>query len=81
MAERTGIPPESSRDGAPACRCSPTVAGKGKGGMGDSPRAAIMAGIRGEMGGGMKGDLTAVKLRFNEGNGCGLMVEGGGVLH
>jgi hypothetical protein len=30
-------PPESGRDGAPACQCSPTAAGKGKGGMGDSP--------------------------------------------
>jgi hypothetical protein len=33
---------------------------------------------RGETGGGMKGDLSVVKLRFSEGNGCGLMVEGGG---
>jgi hypothetical protein len=25
-----------------------------------------------------EGDLSVVKIRFNEGNGCGLMVEGGG---
>jgi hypothetical protein len=35
-----GKPPKSGRDGALACRCSPTVAGKGKGGMGDSPRGS-----------------------------------------
>jgi hypothetical protein len=40
MAERTGKPPESDRDSAPACRCSPTATGKGKGGMGDSPRGS-----------------------------------------
>jgi hypothetical protein len=41
-----------------------------------------MADIGGETGGGVKGDLSAVKLRFNDGNGYGLMVEGGGrVLH
>jgi hypothetical protein len=45
-------------------------------------RAAIMAGIVGETGGGMKGDLSVVKLRFNESNDYCLMVEGGGgVLH
>jgi hypothetical protein len=37
-----------------------------------------MADIEGETGGGVNGDLSAVKLRFNGGNGCGLMVEGGG---
>jgi hypothetical protein len=122
-----GKPPESGRDGALACRCSPTAAGKGKGGMGDSPRGspelgerwsgrvtrvkwwrqwssvqgvfqcgrggerdgewcgmlrgggspfigtrggcrpAIMVGIGGETGGGVKGDLSAVMLRFNGG--------------
>jgi hypothetical protein len=51
---------------------SPFIGARGGG------RAAIMAGIRGETGGGVKGDLSAVKLRFNESNGCGLMVEGGG---
>jgi hypothetical protein len=40
-----------------------------------------MAGIGGETGGVVKGDLSVVKLRFyGEGNGCDLMVEGGGVL-
>jgi hypothetical protein len=32
--------PESDWDGALACRCSPTLAGKEKGGMGDSPRGS-----------------------------------------
>jgi hypothetical protein len=40
MAERTGKPPENGWDGAPSCRCSPTPAGKGKGGLGDSPRGS-----------------------------------------
>jgi hypothetical protein len=40
-----------------------------------------MASIGGETGGSVKGDLSAVKLQFNEGNGCSLMVEGGGILH
>jgi hypothetical protein len=31
---------ESGRDSAPACRCSPVAAGKGKGSMGDSPRGS-----------------------------------------
>jgi hypothetical protein len=31
---------KSDRDSAPACRCSPAVAGKGKGGVGDSPRGS-----------------------------------------
>jgi hypothetical protein len=46
MAERTGKPPESGREGAPACQCSPTAAGKGKGGMGDSPRGSPELGER-----------------------------------
>jgi hypothetical protein len=33
---------------------------------------------RGRNGRRREGDLSVVKLRFNEGNGCGLMVEGGG---
>jgi hypothetical protein len=33
---------------------------------------------RGRNGRRHEGDLSVVKLRFNEGNGCGLMVEGGG---
>jgi hypothetical protein len=30
----------SGRDGAPACQCSPAMAGKGKGGVGDLPRGS-----------------------------------------
>jgi hypothetical protein len=33
---------------------------------------------RGRNGRRREGNLSAVNLRFNEGNGCGLMVEGGG---
>jgi hypothetical protein len=39
-------PLERGRDGAPACRCSPAVAGKGKGGVGDSPRGSLELGER-----------------------------------
>jgi hypothetical protein len=36
---------------------------------------------RGRNGRRCEGDLSAVKLRFDEGNGCGLMVDGGGSWH
>jgi hypothetical protein len=39
-------PPESGRYGAPACPCSPAVAGKEKGGVGDSPRGSPELGER-----------------------------------
>jgi hypothetical protein len=48
-------PPESGRDGASACRCSPTTAGKGNGGMGDSPRGSPELGER------RSGQATRVK--------------------
>jgi hypothetical protein len=41
-----GKPPESSWDGALASRCSPAAAGKGKGGVGDSPRGSPELGER-----------------------------------
>jgi hypothetical protein len=47
-------------------------------GVGGGRQATLVAGIRGEMGGGVNGDLSALKLRFRGGNGCSLMVEGGG---
>jgi hypothetical protein len=34
-------PPESGQDGTPACQCSPVSVGKGKGGVGDSPRGSL----------------------------------------
>jgi hypothetical protein len=46
MAEQTGKPLESGRDDALTCRCSPTAARKGKGGMGDSPRGSPELGER-----------------------------------
>jgi hypothetical protein len=33
-------PSKSDRDGTPACQCSSPVVGKGKGGVGDSPRGS-----------------------------------------
>jgi hypothetical protein len=39
-------PLKSGRDGAPACRSSLTAAGKGKGGMADSPRGSPELGER-----------------------------------
>jgi hypothetical protein len=56
--EWMGKLPESGRDGAPACRCSPTAAGKGKGGMGThhgvhrSSGSGGVAGRLGSIGGG-----------------------------
>jgi hypothetical protein len=41
-----GKPPESGRGGAPACRCSPVVARKGNGGVGNSPRGSPELGER-----------------------------------
>jgi hypothetical protein len=41
----------------------------------------IMAGIGGETGGSVHGDLSALKLQFKRGgggNGCGLVLKGGG---
>jgi hypothetical protein len=41
-----GKPPESGRDGYPACRYSLAAAKKGKGGVGDSPRGSPKLGER-----------------------------------
>jgi hypothetical protein len=47
---------------SPGQRCPFIRAGEGH-------QVTIMAGIRGEMGGGMNGDLSALKLRFKLGGG------------
>jgi hypothetical protein len=57
--------------GAPERR-SPFYRGSGRVSGGDNGQH------RGRNGRRHEGDLSVVKLRFNEGNGCGLMVEGGG---
>jgi hypothetical protein len=58
---------------APGWRC-PFIGARG------GCRAMIMAGIGGETGGSMHGDLSALKLQFKRGggNGCGLVLKGGG---
>jgi hypothetical protein len=57
--------------GAPGQR-SPSYRGSGRVSGGDNGRH------RGRNGRWREGDLSALKLRFNEGNGCSLLVEGGG---
>jgi hypothetical protein len=56
--------------GAPGRRF-PFYRGSGRVSGGDNGRHWGRNGWRCE------GDLSVIKLRFNEGNGCGLMVEGG----
>jgi hypothetical protein len=41
-----GKPPENGQGGAPACRCSPVAAGKGNGGVRNSPRGSPELGER-----------------------------------